>query len=82
MGTAFLTCTESGAAKVVQEALVSMKRPTTLTRMFSGRLARAIDNQLTNSKKITKKTSCPFLAKTILRAEKSPKEKVPCDTFS
>ncbi|HSX25692.1 MAG TPA: nitronate monooxygenase [Chlamydiales bacterium] len=46
MGTAFLTCHESGAHPVYKKALLEWKnRKTELTRAFTGRLARAIENR-------------------------------------
>ncbi len=45
MGTAFLTCKEAGVAQCYQDAITKAKgEDTVLTRMFSGKLARAIDN--------------------------------------
>ncbi|SFJ46538.1 nitronate monooxygenase [Bosea sp. OK403] len=45
VGTAFLACAESGASPLYRAALLSDRaRHTTLTRVFSGRLARAICN--------------------------------------
>jgi nitronate monooxygenase len=44
LGTAFLRCPEAGTAEVHREALAS-SAPTTLTRAFSGRLARGIRNR-------------------------------------
>ena len=45
VGTAFLACEESGASPVHRTALFSDRaRHTTLTRVFSGRFARAIRN--------------------------------------
>src|SRR3954452_20266139 len=47
LGTAFLACEESGASALHRETLLSGKGATTaLTRGFTGRLARAIKNQL------------------------------------
>jgi nitronate monooxygenase len=47
MGTVFLACEESGATTLHREALLSGKASrTSLTRGFSGRLARGIHNQL------------------------------------
>jgi nitronate monooxygenase len=47
IGTAFLACEESGANPLHREALLSGKAgKTALTRGFTGRLARAIKNQL------------------------------------
>ena len=46
MGTAFLTSYESGADKHYKQALLSQQKDTTtLTRAFSGKLARGIENQ-------------------------------------
>ena len=46
MGTAFLTCAESGALKVHKEAILQAKESeTVLTRSFSGKLARGITNK-------------------------------------
>lgn len=45
MGTAFLTCFESGADVVYKKMLLSQTHDqTVLTRVFSGKYARAIDN--------------------------------------
>ncbi|GGE56188.1 putative nitronate monooxygenase [Pullulanibacillus camelliae] len=46
MGTAFLTCTESGANPVYKDAILSAKEDQiVLTRAFSGKFARGIFNQ-------------------------------------
>ncbi|MBS8263021.1 nitronate monooxygenase [Mesobacillus boroniphilus] len=46
MGTAFLTCKESGAHKVYKEAVLqATDSDTVLTRAFSGKWARGIKNQ-------------------------------------
>ena len=45
MGTAFLTCIESGAHKVHKEAIINANEDSTiLTRSFSGKWARGIKN--------------------------------------
>jgi nitronate monooxygenase len=44
LGTAFMLCPEAGTNPAHREALVS-DRPTALTRAFSGRLARGIENR-------------------------------------
>jgi nitronate monooxygenase len=50
MGTVFLACEESGAHPVHREAILSGKaRRTSLTRGFTGRLARGIHNELLES---------------------------------
>lgn len=47
MGTVFLACEESGASPLHREAILSGNAGrTTLTRGFTGRLARGIDNRL------------------------------------
>lgn len=47
IGTAFLACEESGAAPMHRDALFSdAARYTTLTRAFTGRLARSIENRI------------------------------------
>jgi nitronate monooxygenase len=47
MGTVFLACEESGAHPLHREAILSgAARHTALTRGFTGRLARGIDNEL------------------------------------
>ena len=49
IGTAFLACDESGAAKVHRDALFGAEaRQTVLTRVFSGRLVRTIPNRYMN----------------------------------
>lgn len=46
MGTAFLTCIESGAHKVYKEAILNAKEDETiLTRSFSGKWARGVKNK-------------------------------------
>ena len=46
MGTAFLTCAESGTSQEYKEMLLNQKtRPSLFTRAFSGRPARALENQ-------------------------------------
>src|SRR5260221_491259 len=47
MGTTFLTCEESGASRIHREALMQRKAEYTgLTKAFTGRLARGINNRL------------------------------------
>jgi nitronate monooxygenase len=48
LGTAFLACPESGASPAYKRALLSAGRDTTaLTRVFSGRWARGLTNEVT-----------------------------------
>ncbi len=49
MGTAFLTCHESGIPPIYKQVLLTQKQDTTiLTRSFSGKLGRGIRNQFTD----------------------------------
>lgn len=45
LGTAFLLCEEAGTSKPYREALVSKNRKTKTTRVFSGRIARGLENR-------------------------------------
>lgn len=46
MGTAFLTCKESGASEIYKQSLLGAQgNQTQLTTAFSGKLARAIENE-------------------------------------
>jgi nitronate monooxygenase len=46
MGTAFLACKEAGTSAAYREALLRGREdPTTLTRAFSGRMARGLSNE-------------------------------------
>lgn len=48
MGTAFITCTESGAHPAYKKALLEWKnRNTVLTKAFTGKWARAVENRFT-----------------------------------
>jgi nitronate monooxygenase len=50
MGTAFLTCHESGIPPIYKQVLLTQKQDTTiLTRSFSGKLARGIQNKFTDN---------------------------------
>lgn len=52
MGTAFLTCVESGIYPAYKKALLSTTHDkTVLTKVFSGKMARAINNQFIMSMK-------------------------------
>ena len=46
LGTAFLTCTEAGTSKIHKHYLLNeQKRKTKITKAFSGRMARGINNK-------------------------------------
>lgn len=48
LGTAFLTCTESGAHELHKKAILnSTEKDTVLTKVFSGKLARGLKNRFT-----------------------------------
>jgi nitronate monooxygenase len=50
MGTAFLTCHESGISSIYKKTLLAQTQDTTvLTRSFSGKLARGIRNKFTDN---------------------------------
>lgn len=48
LGTAFLCAEESGANDLYKQMLVSKSRETVMTRAFTGRLARGLENTFTN----------------------------------
>jgi nitronate monooxygenase len=57
LGTVFLTCTESGIhPSYKQELLNTMQDSTTLTRVFSGKLARGINNKFISRMKLHETT--------------------------
>ena len=59
LGTAFLTCKEAGTSKIHRHYLLNKQnRKTKLTKAFSGRLARGIDNVFI--KEMEGKTILPF----------------------
>ena len=59
MGTAFLCCDESGTPSSYRHYLLHQQdRPTTLTKAFSGRLARGLENTFTRT--MQDKTTLPF----------------------
>jgi nitronate monooxygenase len=61
MGTAFVTCEASGASRLHREALLRRDPgPTGLTRSFTGRLARGIDNALMQQFNRTGAESLPY----------------------
>ena len=69
MGTAFLTCEESGASSVHREALMQRKAEYTgLTKAFTGRLARGINNRLMSELKQERPEILPYpLQRTLVR---------------
>ena len=59
LGTAFLCCDESGTPPSYRDYLLHKQdRPTTLTKAFSGRLARGIENTFTRT--MHDQTTLPF----------------------
>jgi len=59
MGTAFLCCDESGTPPSYRHYLMhKQERPTTLTKAFSGRLARGLENTFTRN--MQDQTTLPF----------------------
>jgi len=61
MGTAFLTCEESGASRIHRETLMQRKAEFTgLTKAFTGRLARAIQNRLMSELKQERAEILPY----------------------
>ena len=59
MGTAFLCCDESGTPPSYRHYLLHKQdRPTTLTKAFSGRLARGLENTFTRT--MQEQTTLPF----------------------
>ena len=59
LGTAFLCCNESGTPPSYRDYLLHQQdRPTTLTKAFSGRLARGLENTFTRT--MQDKTTLPF----------------------
>ncbi|MDF2515149.1 MAG: nitronate monooxygenase [Sphingobacterium sp.] len=61
MGTAFLATEESGASQAHRKKLFSKEaRYTTLTKVFTGRLSRAIKNRLTEELKAYQEQLAPY----------------------
>src|SRR3982074_1744996 len=61
MGTAFLTCEESGASRIHRETLMQRKAEFTgLTKAFTGRLARGIQNRLMSELKQERAEILPY----------------------
>jgi nitronate monooxygenase len=61
MGTAFLTCEESGASRIHRETLMQRKAEYTgLTKAFTGRLARGIQNRLMSELKQERAEILPY----------------------
>ncbi|MBU8880304.1 nitronate monooxygenase [Bacillus sp. FJAT-29790] len=61
LGTAFLTCKESGAHPIYKEALLnSTEEQTVLTKSFSGKLARGINNRFIKEMSPLSSSILPF----------------------
>src|SRR5437773_10681502 len=67
MGTAFLTCEESGASRIHRETLMQRKAEFTgLTKAFTGRLARGIQNRLMSDLKQERAEILPYPLQRVL----------------
>jgi len=77
MGTVFLACEESGALPLHREAILSGKAGrTALTRGFTGRLARGIDNELLQMLNKPGAEILPYpLQRTLMRSLALPAQK-------
>lgn len=77
IGTAFLACEESGASLAHRQAILSGKADhTTLTRGFTGRLARGIKNQLLDTMNSPGVEILPYpLQRYLMRSVSAPAEK-------
>ncbi len=61
IGTAFLTCDESGIHPTYKSALLNASKDNTvLTRAFSGKLARGINNQFISRMKLHENETLPY----------------------
>jgi len=61
LGTAFLTCHESGVPNVYRESILQAREDQTrITRAFSGRPARGIQNRFMNEMEATPRAILPF----------------------
>ena len=70
IGTAFLACEESSAAPLHRQALFSdAARRTSLTRAFSGRLARSIHNEFVEAFRELEKSLPPYPVQNWLTAQ-------------
>lgn len=70
MGTAFLACKESGTSSAFRQLLLNTPdRKTKLTRAFSGRIARGIENIYMNEMDLQPEAILPFQAQNKLTRE-------------
>jgi nitronate monooxygenase len=61
LGTAFLTCDEAGTSSAYRQVLLNPEKPLTrLTRAFSGRWARGLENQFLKEMKAKSDSILPF----------------------
>lgn len=73
VGTAFLACEESNASPLHREKLFSAEaRRTTLTRAFTGRLARSMHNDFIDALAGQEKTLAPYPVQAWLTAQLKP----------
>lgn len=76
MGTAFLTCIESNAHPKYKQTLMSQKQyMTVLTRAFSGKLARAIQNKFITRMDVKKKNILDYPIQNALTSKMRKKAK-------
>jgi nitronate monooxygenase len=67
LGTAFLLCQESGTSKAYKNAILNSKNiPTRLTRVFSGRWARGLENKFMKEMEDQGASLLPFPAQNVL----------------
>jgi nitronate monooxygenase len=70
LGSAFLACKESGASEFHRKALLDRNQtPTLLTRAYTGRLARFIENEFTEMSRKRALPVLPYPAQNYLLAE-------------
>ncbi len=83
MGTAFLSCFETGIHPLYKKMLLSTtKDNTTLTRVFSGKLARGMKNKFIHSMEVYKEDLLPYpIQNALTRTMRKEAEKQNCIDF-
>lgn len=67
LGTAFLLCKEAGTSEVYRRALLERRHsPTRITRVFSGRLARGLENRFIREMEMKPSAILSFPAQNVL----------------